>query len=61
MGVTTAVMCLAGGVMSLIGGGLMSIDMRLPFYIASAAAAAGLLFSILTWGGATIEKRTPGK
>ena len=33
MGVTTAVFCLAGGIMSLIGGGLMSIDIRVPYYI----------------------------
>ena len=56
MGVTTAVFCLAGGVMSLIGGGLMSFDIRLPFYFASGTAAAGLLLLILTWGGGAIEK-----
>ena len=43
MGVTTATFCLAGGIMSLIGGVLMSIDIRLPYYIAAAAAALGLL------------------
>jgi len=58
MGVTTAVFCLAGGVMSLIGGGLMSVDIRLPFYIVSATAAAGLILLILTWGGTAIEKLT---
>lgn len=30
--------------MSLIGGGLMDVDIRLPFYITAAAAAMGLLF-----------------
>ena len=58
MGVTTAVFCLAGGVMSLIGGGLMSVDIRLPFYIASATAAVGLLLLVLTWGGPAIKKLT---
>jgi len=58
MGVTTAVFCLAGGVMSLIGGGLMSVDIRLPFYIASATAAVGLLLLALTWGGPAIKKLT---
>lgn len=56
MGVTTAVFCLAGGVMSLIGGGLMDFDIRLPFYIASAAAAGGLLLLVLTWGTPMIRK-----
>ena len=58
MGVTTAVFCLAGGVMSLIGGGLMSVDIRLPFYIVGGTAALGLALVILTWGGAAIHKLT---
>ncbi|MBK0398228.1 MFS transporter [Limibaculum sp. M0105] len=43
MGVTTAVFCLAGGVMSLIGGGLMSVDIRLPFFIVTVSAVCGLV------------------
>lgn len=58
MGVTTAVFCLAGGVMSLAGGGLMSLDIRLPFYVAAAAAALGLLVMILTWGSPAIRRLT---
>ncbi len=58
MGVTTAVFCLSGGVMSLIGGGLMAVDIRLPFYIVTATAAVGLLLVILTWGSAAIAKLT---
>ena len=58
MGVTTAVFCLAGGIMSLIGGGLMSLDIRLPFYIATVAAALGLLLMILTWGTPVMRKLT---
>lgn len=58
MGVTTAVFCLAGGVMSLAGGGLMSLDIRLPFYIAAAAAALGLLVMALTWGSPAIRRLT---
>ena len=49
MGITTAVFTLAGGVMSLIGGGLMSVDIHLPFYITAAAAVMGLLFVSLQW------------
>jgi hypothetical protein len=56
--VTTAVFCLAGGVMSLIGGGLMSLDIRLPFYIATVAAAFGLLVMALTWGAPEMRKLT---
>ena len=58
MGVTTAVFCLAGGVMSLAGGGLMSLDIRLPFYIAAAAAALGLLVMALTWGNPAVRRLT---
>ncbi|MCP4330331.1 MAG: MFS transporter [Alphaproteobacteria bacterium] len=56
MGVTTAVFCLAGGIMSLSGGGLMSVDIRSPYYIASAAAALGLLFMATTWGAPAMRK-----
>lgn len=58
MGVSTAVFCLAGGVMSLIGGGLMSIDIHLPFIIVAVTAAAGLLLLVLTWGTPAIRKLT---
>ncbi|MGI9523718.1 MAG: MFS transporter [Hyphomicrobiaceae bacterium] len=58
MGVTTAVFCLAGGITSLAGGGLMSLDIRLPFYIAAFAAGLGLLVMILTWGTPTIRRLT---
>ena len=58
MGVTTAVFCLAGGIMSLIGGGLMSLDIRLPFYIVTATAAAGFVLMLLTWGTAAMRKLT---
>ena len=58
MGVTTAVFCLAGGVMSLIGGGMMSVDIRLPFYIAAGAAALGLVLMIRTWGAPVMLKLT---
>ncbi len=58
MGVTTAVFCLAGGVMSLIGGELMGFNIRSPYYIATAAAALGLLFLVTTWGAPAIRKLT---
>lgn len=58
MGVTTAVFCLAGGIMSLLGGVLMSIDIRLPFYISAAAALCGLVALVMTWGDAEIRRLT---
>jgi len=58
MGVTTAVFCLAGGVMSLIGGELMTFDIRSPFYIAALSAAVGLLLMVLTWGAAAMRQLT---
>ncbi|WP_170391396.1 MFS transporter [Ruegeria arenilitoris] len=55
MGVTTAVFCLAGGIMSLIGGGLMSIDIRLPYYIVIASAILGLIGMHRRWKGKEIS------
>lgn len=49
MGVTTAVFCLAGGLMSLIGGALMSIDIRVPYFIAIAAAVLALIGMHRRW------------
>jgi predicted MFS family arabinose efflux permease len=49
MGVTTAVFTLSGGVMSLLDGGLMRFDVRLPFYIVIATALFGLALVALTW------------
>jgi hypothetical protein len=57
MGVTTAVFCLAGGIMSLSGGGLMSLDIRSPYFIA-AAAALRLLLMAMTWGAPAMRKLT---
>ncbi|MEM8629999.1 MAG: MFS transporter [Pseudomonadota bacterium] len=63
MGVTTAVFCLAGGIMSLAGGSLMALDIRLPFYLAAASGIAGLVVLLLTWGSPAIRRITarPGE
>ena len=58
IGVTTAVFCFAGGIMSLIGGGLMSVDIRLPFYIAAAATTLGLVVMALTSAAPEMRKLT---
>ena len=55
MGVTTAVFCLAGGVMSLIGGGLMSVDIRMPYYIVIVTAVLGLIGMHMRWKGKEIK------
>jgi predicted MFS family arabinose efflux permease len=58
MGVTTAVFTLAGGVMSLIGGGLMDVNIRLPFYVVFVAALLGLVFMGLGWNKPDIWQLT---
>jgi predicted MFS family arabinose efflux permease len=58
MGVTVAVFTLAGGIMSLIGGGLMDIDIRMPFYVVIAAALLGLVFMGLGWNKPDIRRLT---
>ncbi|TMV07212.1 MFS transporter [Ruegeria sediminis] len=55
MGVTTAVFCLAGGVMSLIGGGLMSVDIRMPYYIVIVTAVLGLFGMYRSWRGKEVR------
>lgn len=61
MGVTTAVFCLAGGIMSLVGGGLMTWDIRLPYYISAAAAFLGLIAVFATLHGKAIAAAMDGK
>lgn len=58
MGVTVAVFTLAGGVMSLIGGGLMDIDIRMPFYVVMVAALLGLVFMGMGWNQPDIRRLT---
>jgi DHA1 family tetracycline resistance protein-like MFS transporter len=49
MGITTATFCLEGGIMSLIGGGLMSIDMHLPYVLGAIFALLGFATMLATW------------
>ncbi|MEM1129399.1 MAG: MFS transporter [Pseudomonadota bacterium] len=58
MGVTTAVFCLAGGITSLMGGWLMGIDIRMPYFIAGTAAVLALLLVLATWGRPEIRAIT---
>ena len=58
MGITTAVFTLAGGVMSLLGGLWMSLDIRLPFYITASMAALALVFVLAGWPRPEIKRLT---
>lgn len=49
MGITTAVFTLVAGTMSLLGGDLMSTDIRGPFYIVIAAAIIGAASLQVLW------------
>lgn len=55
MGITTAGFTLAAGVMSLIGGLLMTVDINLPFYVCAAASAISLILMKLTWNTPEIK------
>ena len=58
MGVTTAGRALASGIMSLLGGLLMAVDIRMPFFIAVTAALLGLVFIRTAWNSPTIRRIT---
>lgn len=58
MGVTTAVFTLAGGIMSLIGGSMMSLDIRLPFYFAAAMAVLAFVAVVGGWNNPEIRRLT---
>ena len=58
MGITTAQFTLAAGILSLIGGGLMGIDIRSPFFITFGATLLALLMMALTWRTAEIKRIT---
>lgn len=49
MGITTAEFTLAAGIVSLIGGGLMGIDVRLPFFVTCGAGLLAILAIALAW------------
>ena len=49
MGITVALFTLAAGLTSLLGGELMSIDIRSPFYVSFGAAIVALVLLLTTW------------
>ncbi len=56
MGITLAVFTLVGGVMSLIGGWLDSIDIAMPFYIIMGAAVVAVVVMQIVWRHASMER-----
>jgi MFS family permease len=56
MGITTAAFTLVAGVMSLLGGDLMGIDIRAPFYIVIASSVVGLALLYLLWTSPRIQE-----
>lgn len=49
MGITVALFTLAAGITSFLGGELMSIDIRSPFFVSCAAAVLALVLLFATW------------
>ncbi len=58
MGITTAVFTLVAGLMSLLGGDLMSIDIRAPFYIVIAGTVVGVALLYGLWRSPLIREMT---
>jgi MFS family permease len=58
MGITTAVFTLIAGTMSLLGGDLMTYDIRSPFYIVIAAGILGALVLSVAWRRPEITRMT---
>jgi predicted MFS family arabinose efflux permease len=58
MGITIAVFTLVAGVMSLLGGDLMSIDIRAPFYIVIATALVGFAVLLVVWRTPEVKRIT---
>ena len=55
MGVTVALFTLGAGLVSLIGGRLMSIDIHIPFIIAVSCSLLALVLVLTLWRGADIR------
>jgi MFS family permease len=56
MGITIAVFTLVAGTVSLLGGDLMSIDIRAPFYIVIVAALIGAVLPTFVWAKPELKK-----
>jgi len=58
MGITIAVFTLIAGLMSLLGGDLMSLDIRAPFYIVIVAALIGVGVLKIAWNDPEVRRIT---
>ena len=56
MGVTTALWTLGAGITSLIGGDLMGLDLRLPFFMAAASAALTIALILALWRAPNVRQ-----
>ena len=56
MGVATAEFTLLIGILSMLGGDLMGLDIRLPFFIAAGSAILGLAAQAVVWRQAAFRK-----
>lgn len=56
MGITVALFTLAAGLTSLLGGELMSIEIRSPFYVSFGAAIVALVLLLTTWNRPDIRR-----
>ena len=56
MGITIAVFTLVAGLMSLLGGDLMSVNIRAPFYIVIAASLVGVAVLKIAWNRPDMER-----
>jgi predicted MFS family arabinose efflux permease len=58
MGITVALFTLAAGFTSLLGGELMSFDIRSPFYVSCAAAVLAMALLFTAWNRPEIKRIT---
>jgi hypothetical protein len=58
MGVATALFTLSAGIVSLVGGSLMALDMHAPFVIVVGSAVLTLLLAAVFWRGPALQRLT---
>jgi MFS family permease len=56
MGITTALWTLGAGLTSLVGGDVMGLDIRLPFYMAAASAGLTIVLIFVLWQISSIRQ-----
>jgi len=60
MGVSVAVFTLAAGITSLLGGPLMAIDIRLPFFVSIGSFVIALILIALLWRSEDVQQLNAG-